>query len=53
MVSTERMSGRAKISGVETDQTLGAVFTIRDGKIGRCREYATTHEALEPAGLSE
>ena len=52
VVSTERMSGRAKISGVETDQTLGVVFTIREGKIARCREYATTHEALEAVGLS-
>ena len=52
-VATERMSGRAKISGVATDQTLGVLFTIREGKIARCREYATAQEALEAAGLSE
>jgi ketosteroid isomerase-like protein len=47
------MSGRAKLSGVETDLTFAAVYTIRDGKIARGREYWTREEALEAAGLSE
>ena len=53
VVAIERFGGRAKLSGVETDQLLGNVFTIRDGKIARGREYATRDEALEAAGLSE
>ena len=53
VVSVERFSGRAKLSGIETEQTIGVVFTIRDGKIARCREYATRAEALEAAGRSE
>jgi ketosteroid isomerase-like protein len=53
VVTVERFSGRAKFSGVETNQTLGVVFTIRDGKIARCREYATPREAREVAGLRE
>ena len=53
VVAVERFGGRAKLSGVETDQTCGVVFTLRDGKIARCREYATRDEALEAAGLSE
>ena len=53
VVAVERFGGRAKLSGVETDQTGGVVFTIRAGKIARCREYATRSEALEAAGLSE
>jgi ketosteroid isomerase-like protein len=32
---------------------FGYVFTLRDGKIARCREYATRAEALEAAGLRE
>jgi ketosteroid isomerase-like protein len=48
-----RMSGRAKLSGVETDLTFAAVYTIRDGKIARGREYWTREDALEAAGLSE
>src|SRR5687767_12541672 len=39
VVAVERFSGRAKLSGIETEQTCGVVFTIRDGKIARCREY--------------
>ena len=51
VVAVERFGGRAKLSGVETDQTCGVVFTIRNGKIARCREYATRAEALEAVGL--
>ena len=32
VVALERFGGRARLSGVETDQTIGDVFTIRDGK---------------------
>ena len=46
-------SGRAKLSGIETDLTYAVVHTIRDGKIARGREYMTRAEALEAAGLSE
>jgi ketosteroid isomerase-like protein len=53
VVAVERFGGRAKLSGIETDQTEAVVFTIRGGKLGRCREYATRHEALEAAGLEE
>ena len=53
VVAVERFGGRAKLSGVETDQTSGVVLTIREGKIARCREYATRAEALEAAGLRE
>jgi ketosteroid isomerase-like protein len=53
VVGILRIGGRAKLSGVETDQTFGAVFTVRDGKICRGREYATRAETLEAAGLSE
>jgi ketosteroid isomerase-like protein len=53
VVAVERFGGRAKLSGVETDQTSWVVFTIREGKIARCREYATRTEALEAAGLPE
>jgi len=48
-----RFGGRAKQSGVETEQTFATVYTIRDGKIARGREYATRDQALEAAGLEE
>ena len=51
VVAVLRFGGRAKLSGVETDLTYAALYTIRDGKIARGREYWTRDEALEAAGL--
>jgi ketosteroid isomerase-like protein len=51
VVAMERFAGRAKLSGVETDQTIGDVFTIRDGMIATGREYLSLDQALEAAGL--
>jgi ketosteroid isomerase-like protein len=48
-----RIGGRAKLSGVETDLAFAAIYTIRDGKIARGREYWTREQALEAAGLRE
>lgn len=45
-----KISGRAKLSGVETDLTYAALYTFRDGKIALGREYWTRDEALEAAG---
>jgi ketosteroid isomerase-like protein len=53
VVTVLRFGGRAKLSGVETDLTFAVVYTIRDGKIVRGREYWTREEALEAAGLRE
>jgi ketosteroid isomerase-like protein len=53
VIAVVRASGRAKLSGVETDLTFAILYTIRDGKIARGREYWTRDEALEAAGLAE
>ncbi len=53
VVVVERFGGRAKLSGVETDQTIGDVVTIRNRKIARGHEYPTREQALEAAGLRE
>jgi ketosteroid isomerase-like protein len=53
VVALLRYGGRAKLSGIEPDETFGVVFTIRDQKIARGREYATLEQALEAVGLSE
>ena len=53
VVAVIRISGRAKLSGVETDLTYAALYTFRDGKVARGREYWTREEALEAAGVSE
>jgi ketosteroid isomerase-like protein len=53
VIAVLRTSGQAKLSGVETDLTYAVVYTIRDGKIARGREYWNREEALEAAGLRE
>jgi ketosteroid isomerase-like protein len=53
VVAVTRISGRAKLSGVETDLTYAALYTIRDGRVVRGREYWSRDEALEAAGLRE
>lgn len=53
VIAVFKISGRAKLSGVETDLTYAALYTFRDGKIARGREYWTRDEALEAAGLWE
>ena len=53
VIAVLRISGRAKLSGVETDLTYAALYTIRDGKVARGREYWTKEQALEAAGLPE
>jgi len=44
-----KISGRARLSGVETELTYAAVYTFRDGRVAVGREYLTRDEALEAA----
>jgi ketosteroid isomerase-like protein len=53
VVSVQRITGRAKASGVATELRYAVVNTIRDGKLVRGREYWTRAEALTAVGLSE
>jgi ketosteroid isomerase-like protein len=53
VVAVVRFSGRAKLSGIDSELTYAEVSTIRDGKIAQGRQYWTRDEALEVAGLSE
>jgi ketosteroid isomerase-like protein len=53
VIAVVRISGRAKLSGVETDLTYAELWTLRDGKVAWGRQYWTRDEALEAAGLSE
>jgi hypothetical protein len=53
VVAVLRVMGRAKLSGVETDLIFATLYTLREGKIARGREYATRDDALEAAGLSD
>jgi ketosteroid isomerase-like protein len=52
-VAVIRVAGRAKLSGVRAELRHAVVFTLRDGKVIRGREYATRAEALEAVGLAD
>ena len=47
-----RQWGRSKETGAEVESRTWQVFTLRDGKVVRCRGFETKAEALEVAGLA-
>jgi ketosteroid isomerase-like protein len=49
VVALLRVTGRARLSGIETELQYAVAYTIREGKIVRVREYAEKAEALEAA----
>lgn len=51
VVAVQHATGRARASGVQTDIRYAVVYTLRDGKIVRGREYIDRSEALEAVGL--
>jgi ketosteroid isomerase-like protein len=53
VVAVQHVTGRAKLSGVETELRLAVVYTLRGGKIIRGREYIDREQALEAVGLRE
>ncbi len=50
VIAVVHTSGRAKGSGIEIDQELTHLWTLRDGKAVRLETYSTKREALEAAG---
>src|SRR6476660_2513933 len=53
VVAVQHLSGRARLSGIETELRFAVVYTVRDGKIVRGREYNEKAEALEAVGMAE
>jgi len=47
-----RMHARGRGSGLETDQELALVWTVRDGLVVRVRAFTDLEEAREVAGLA-
>ena len=47
-----RLSGRARASGIQLEQTVFHLWTFRDGMPWRCEVFADEGPALEAAGLS-
>ena len=53
VLAVQHATGRAKASGVETELRYAVIYTVREGKIARGREYFDGAEALGAAGLRE
>ena len=53
VLAIQRLKGRAKLSGTETDLRYAVVTTVRDGRVVRGREYFSVDDALEAVGVSE
>jgi ketosteroid isomerase-like protein len=53
VVAVIRVSGRAKLSGIETELRLAVVYSLRDGKIVPGREYIDREQALEAVGVAK
>ncbi|MEA2208211.1 MAG: hypothetical protein QOF54_688, partial [Solirubrobacteraceae bacterium] len=53
VIAALHVTGRAKLSGVETELRYAVLYTLREGKIVRVREYATREDALKAAGLAD
>jgi ketosteroid isomerase-like protein len=51
VVAVQQLTGRARLSGIETQLRYVVLYTLRDGKIVRGREYRNKDEALRAAGL--
>ena len=49
----QRLSGRAKQSGIEAQLAFAVLYTIQNGRFVKVREYETREGALEAVGLSE
>src|SRR6266404_117133 len=53
VVAMIHVTGRARLSGIETELRYAVVYTIRDSKIVRGREYADRQQAVAAVGLAE
>jgi ketosteroid isomerase-like protein len=51
VMAVQRLTGRARRSGVETNLRYAVVYTLSDGKVVR-REYDDRQQALEASGLA-
>jgi ketosteroid isomerase-like protein len=53
VVVPSRFSGRGKRSGAQVELAMTIVYTVRDGRIVRARNFEDRTEALRAAGLVE
>jgi len=47
VVAVQHITGRARLSGIEPELRYAAVYTLRERKIIRVREYSDREQALQ------
>jgi ketosteroid isomerase-like protein len=52
VVAVQHLTGRARLSGVETELRYAVLYTLRERKIIRVREYSDRDQALKAAALA-
>jgi ketosteroid isomerase-like protein len=53
VVAVMHVTGRAKLSGLSTELRYAVIYTLRDGKVVRGREYADREDALRALEMGE
>lgn len=53
VVAVQHLAGRGRLSGIETEMRFAVVYTLRNGKVVRGREYIDREHALKAIGLAE
>ncbi len=53
VIAVQHMTGRARLSGIETELRYAVVYTLREREIIRIREYLNREQALKAVGLEE
>ena len=53
VVAVSRLVARSHTTGLELEQAVAMVWTLRDGRAVRLDPYATREEALQAVGLEE
>lgn len=51
VIAMQQLTGRGKTSGVETHLRYAVVYTVRNGRLVRAREYISRERAVEAVGL--
>jgi ketosteroid isomerase-like protein len=53
VLTSIRVSGRGRGSGLQVEQSIAVVWTVRDRRVVRVRGYRERNKALEAAGLAQ
>jgi ketosteroid isomerase-like protein len=53
VLTTQRMVGHFRATGIPTDAQWASILTVRDGRVVRAEGYLSKRRAMRAAGLSE